>query len=190
MQKHFKSVLVVLAALAVINVKASYYNQKPSSNTSTKDVIKKSAQFYATSSLVLWGVGKVLQVLSGAPLTTGGTINFDARYNDTFPKQYYKQTVTRNSLSELSRDFLIAGSMCNAPLRSLVSTAYSFRLLLVAAGTKKPEIARAIKLAFVGQMMVSPRYAIIGFGVPIAYHKYQESKKQSPYYNHVYEMRR
>jgi len=120
--KKYNNLLLAAVFLLATGLRAS---NKPFFDTSTKNVIKKTAKLYATSSLALYGAGKTLQKISGAPFLPKNTaiVDFDAIYNDTFPKDHSPKSVVQKLAGQGARGCLTAGSVYSAPFRSIVSVA-------------------------------------------------------------------
>ena len=106
MMKKYNSLFITVASLLVVGLSASgkSFFDKP-----TENVIEKAAKFYAVGFCTLYGAGKTLQVLSGAPLFPLKTIDPDVLYNDTFPKDHYPQSVVQRIAAKGARGRLPPG---------------------------------------------------------------------------------
>ena len=188
MMKKYNSLFIAVALLLVAGLNAS---EKPFFDEPTKNVVKKAAKFYAGSSLALYGAGKTLQTISGAPLFAKDTfVDLHVLYNDTFPKDYYPQSVTKKIAAQGARGCLMAGSVYSAPLRSVVSTVIApiewsiagiaVKKYFESNAAPKAVVTAAVKATVkecAKDMVHASCYGIFGFGLPVAYHKYQQSKR-------------
>lgn len=198
----YNNLLVAAGFLLVTGLQAS---NQPFFDKPTKNVIKKAAQFYAGSSLALYGVGKTLQKISGAPFLPKETaiIDFDAIYNDTFPKDYSPKSFVQKKAAQGARNCLVAGSVYSAPLRSVASVAVAAAMspyagivakqrvnaeldsleslhpekARISRGYINASIAKATVKETIQSMARGSRYGIIGFGLPVACHKYLQNRR-------------
>lgn len=195
--KKYNGLLLLIVLFCVTELRTS---AESFSDRCTDNIFVKSAEFYAVSSLVLGGVGKALQTCSGASSFTNTSLDFDALYNDTFPKNYSPKSVVQKVTAHLSRGCLIAGSVCSAPLRSIVSVTYnSIETLGEEMAFKRhvDNLKREARLSLeqlmdletfpnVSMMRIAKQtakqmargslYGVLGFGVPYVYQKYMHTK--------------